>query len=111
MLGALHRVPVAAGDAIFVPAGMPHAIGEGLLIVELQEPTDLSVLLEWEGFPHRRGGRGHARARLAHRAAVRRTAPPATSARSPARRPARRSPRSCPRPPTRSSAPSGWRRT
>jgi mannose-6-phosphate isomerase len=50
MLAALHPVPVAAGDAIFVPAGTPHAIGEGLLIVELQEPTDMSVLLEWEGF-------------------------------------------------------------
>jgi mannose-6-phosphate isomerase len=50
LLGALHRVDVSAGDAIFVPAGVAHAIGEGLLIVELQEPTDLSILLEWEGF-------------------------------------------------------------
>src|SRR3712207_7675257 len=38
------------GDAIFVPAGTPHAIGDGVLIVELQEPSDMSVLLEWEGF-------------------------------------------------------------
>jgi mannose-6-phosphate isomerase len=29
---------------------MPHAIGEGVLLVELQEPTDFSVLLEWDGF-------------------------------------------------------------
>jgi mannose-6-phosphate isomerase len=50
MLGALHRVPVAVGDAVFVPAGVAHAIGAGLLIVELQEPTDMSVLLEWDGF-------------------------------------------------------------
>ena len=50
LLGALRRVPVAAGDAVFVPAGTPHAIGEGILMVELQQPTDLSVLLEWEGF-------------------------------------------------------------
>jgi mannose-6-phosphate isomerase len=50
MLGALHPVDVAAGDAIFVPAGSAHAIGEGLLIVELQEPPDMSVLLEWDGF-------------------------------------------------------------
>jgi mannose-6-phosphate isomerase len=50
MLEALNRVPVGPGDAIFVPAGTPHAIGEGLLIVELQEPTDMSVLLEWDGF-------------------------------------------------------------
>ena len=50
MLDALNRVPVTSGDAVFVPAGTPHAIGEGLLIVELQEPTDMSVLLEWDGF-------------------------------------------------------------
>ncbi|HYF12376.1 MAG TPA: class I mannose-6-phosphate isomerase [Actinomycetota bacterium] len=50
MLGAMHRRPVRAGDAILVPAGTPHAIGEGILLVELQEPTDLSVLLEWRGF-------------------------------------------------------------
>jgi len=50
LLGALNPMPVAAGDAIFVPAGTPHAIGEGLLIVELQQPSDMSVLLEWEGF-------------------------------------------------------------
>jgi mannose-6-phosphate isomerase len=43
-------MPVKAGDAIFVPAGTAHAIGDGVLIVELQQPTDLSVLLEWEGF-------------------------------------------------------------
>ena len=41
---------MSAGDAVFVPAGAPHAIGDGMLIVELQEPTDLSILLEWEGF-------------------------------------------------------------
>lgn len=50
LLGSLNELPVAAGDAIFVPAGVPHAIGEGILLVELQEPSDLSVLLEWEGF-------------------------------------------------------------
>jgi mannose-6-phosphate isomerase len=50
MLDALNPVEVRAGDALFVPAGTPHAIGEGLLIVELQEPSDLSILLEWHGF-------------------------------------------------------------
>ena len=50
MLAAMHELPVAAGDAIYVPAGTAHAIGAGILMVELQEPTDLSVLLEWEGF-------------------------------------------------------------
>lgn len=49
MLAALKRVPVAAGDALFVPAGVPHAIGEGILLLELQEPSDLSILLESKG--------------------------------------------------------------
>jgi mannose-6-phosphate isomerase len=50
MLATMHRLPVQAGDAIYVPAGTAHAIGAGILMVELQEPTDFSVLLEWEGF-------------------------------------------------------------
>lgn len=50
MLEALHRLPVAAGDTILVPAGVPHVIGEGVFLVELQEPTDFSVLLEWRDF-------------------------------------------------------------
>jgi mannose-6-phosphate isomerase len=50
MLAALNEVPVSAGDAILVPAGMPHAIGAGVFVAELQEPTDFSILLEWKGF-------------------------------------------------------------
>jgi mannose-6-phosphate isomerase len=50
ILGAMNRIPVEVGDTVLVPAGTPHAIGEGVFLVELQEPTDLSVLLEWEGF-------------------------------------------------------------
>jgi mannose-6-phosphate isomerase len=50
MLAAMHELPVEPGDAIFVPAGTPHAIGDGILLVELQEPTDLSISIEWTGF-------------------------------------------------------------
>lgn len=50
LLGALRTLAVEPGDAILVPAGVPHAVGAGVLLVELQEPTDFSVLLEWEGF-------------------------------------------------------------
>ncbi|HEX3629362.1 MAG TPA: class I mannose-6-phosphate isomerase [Candidatus Dormibacteraeota bacterium] len=49
LLGAVNPVGVKAGDTVFVPAGLPHAVGPGILIVELQEPTDLSVLMEWKG--------------------------------------------------------------
>jgi mannose-6-phosphate isomerase len=50
MLGALNPVHVGPGDTVFVPAGLPHAIGAGVFIVELQQPTDLSVTLEWRDF-------------------------------------------------------------
>lgn len=50
MLAATNRVPVAAGDTVLCPAGTPHAIGAGILVIELQEPSDWSVLLEWQGF-------------------------------------------------------------
>jgi mannose-6-phosphate isomerase len=47
LLAAVNVLSVKPGDTVFVPAGIPHAVGEGILIVELQEPTDLSVLMEW----------------------------------------------------------------
>jgi len=46
LLGALNRLPVKEGDSILVPAGVPHAIGAGVLVLELQEPEDMSILLE-----------------------------------------------------------------
>jgi mannose-6-phosphate isomerase len=46
MLSLMHRVPVRPGDGVFVPGGTPHAIGAGVLLVEAQEPTDQSILLE-----------------------------------------------------------------
>lgn len=59
MLAATNRIPVAAGDAVLCPAGVPHAIGAGVLLVEVQEPTDFSVLLEWEGFAIDGPAEGH----------------------------------------------------
>jgi mannose-6-phosphate isomerase len=50
MLAATNRVPVRPGDAVVCPAGVPHAIGADLMLVEIQEPTDFSVLLEWDGY-------------------------------------------------------------
>jgi len=47
MLAALHPVPVAPGDVLFVPAGTLHTIGAGITLIELQEPSDMSVVLEW----------------------------------------------------------------
>ena len=46
MLNCLHRFPVKAGDLWFVAGGVPHAIGGGCLMIELQEPSDLMVIPE-----------------------------------------------------------------
>ncbi len=35
-----HRVPVRAGDAMFLPSGRVHAIGAGLVIFEIQQNSD-----------------------------------------------------------------------
>ena len=50
LLASLTKHRVKAGDTVFVPAGTPHAIGAGIFVLELQEPTDLSALLEWTDF-------------------------------------------------------------
>jgi mannose-6-phosphate isomerase len=50
LLGLLHEVAVAPGDVVFVPPGVLHAIGAGVLLLELQQPEDLSILLEWRDF-------------------------------------------------------------
>jgi mannose-6-phosphate isomerase len=51
LLDSLHERPTAAGDVWFVPPGTPHAIGAGVFILEVQEPTDFSIVLETRGFP------------------------------------------------------------
>lgn len=50
LLSRMHKISVQPHQTVYVPPGMLHAIGDGCLIVELQEPEDLSVLLEWKGF-------------------------------------------------------------
>jgi mannose-6-phosphate isomerase len=51
MLAAMHRISLRPGDTLLVPAGLPHAIGPGLTLVELQQPVDLSLILEYAGYP------------------------------------------------------------
>lgn len=46
MLDCLHKIPVKPGDLWFVDGGIPHAIGSGCFMVELQEPSDLMVIPE-----------------------------------------------------------------
>lgn len=46
MRRALHRFPVSPGDVFLVEGGVPHAIGEGCFLLELQEPTDFTFRAE-----------------------------------------------------------------
>lgn len=41
------KVPVQAGDVLLVEGGVPHAIGPGVFMVEVQEPTDYVVRCEY----------------------------------------------------------------
>jgi len=44
----LHTINVQAGDCIFVPAGTVHAIGDGILLAEVQQSSDLTFrLYDW----------------------------------------------------------------
>jgi mannose-6-phosphate isomerase len=48
ILSCFDRVPVKAGDVFIVPGGLPHAIGEGVFMIEIMEPTDFAVRIEFE---------------------------------------------------------------
>ena len=50
MLAVMNRFPAGPGDVFLVPAGVPHAIGPGVFITELQEPTAFSILAEHARF-------------------------------------------------------------
>ncbi len=41
-------IPVHVGEVWLVPGGLPHAIGEGILMLEVMEPSDLVVRCEFE---------------------------------------------------------------
>lgn len=44
----LHTYTVSAGDCILVPAGTVHAVGEGILLAEIQQSSDLTFrLYDW----------------------------------------------------------------
>jgi mannose-6-phosphate isomerase len=40
--GCLNRIDLAAGDAVFVPAGTVHSIGAGMVLCEVQENSDIT---------------------------------------------------------------------
>ncbi|WP_203567162.1 class I mannose-6-phosphate isomerase [Aestuariimicrobium ganziense] len=50
LLALLNPIELSAGQSVYVAPGTLHAIGQGVLLVEVQEPEDLSILLEQDGF-------------------------------------------------------------
>ena len=48
MEGYFDRIEVKPGDVLFIPGGVPHAIGGGIFMVEIMEPSDLVVRFEFE---------------------------------------------------------------
>ena len=51
LLDAMHVRPTKAGDVWFIPAGVPHAIGAGVFMVEIEEPSDFSIVAETADVP------------------------------------------------------------
>ncbi|HBN95211.1 MAG TPA: hypothetical protein DDZ66_02835 [Firmicutes bacterium] len=49
LIAMMHRVDVRPGDIFMVDAGVPHAIGSGVLMLEIQEPSDLTIYAEANG--------------------------------------------------------------
>jgi len=45
----INATPVRAGDAFFIPAGMVHAIGAGVLLAEIQQTSDVTYrIFDWD---------------------------------------------------------------
>ncbi len=43
-----HKIPVQAGDTMFLPSGRVHAIGDGLVIFEIQQNSDTTYrVFDW----------------------------------------------------------------
>lgn len=46
MINSLHRIAVKPGDVFLINGGVPHAIGSGCFLIEIQEPTDYTLRVE-----------------------------------------------------------------
>ena len=54
MLDCMHYFPVKPGDTFLIRAGVPHAVSENFMFLEMQEPTDFTIRTERKttsGFP------------------------------------------------------------
>ena len=49
LVDMLNRVEVKAGDAFFIPAGLVHALGKGVQVVEIQQTSDVTYrIYDWD---------------------------------------------------------------
>ncbi len=46
MMESLHKIYVKPGEVYFIEGGIPHAIGSGCFLIEIQEPTDYTMRVE-----------------------------------------------------------------
>jgi len=47
--GVLNYVNVKKGDCIYIPAGTVHSLGKGILVYEVQQPSDLTYrIYDWD---------------------------------------------------------------
>ena len=46
MLDCLNKIYVKEGDTFLIEGGIPHAIGAGCFLIEVQEPTDFTIRTE-----------------------------------------------------------------
>lgn len=48
VMDCIHRIPVTAGDAMFVPAGRVHALGGQVVVFEIQQNSDTTYrVFDW----------------------------------------------------------------
>ena len=44
----LHRIPIHAGESMFIPSGRLHALGKGIMIAEIQQNSDTTYrVFDW----------------------------------------------------------------
>ena len=49
LVDLLNRVEVKAGEAFFIPAGLVHALGKGVQVVEIQQTSDVTYrIYDWD---------------------------------------------------------------
>lgn len=46
ILNCLYRFEIQKGQVILIPAGLPHTLGAGSLMIEIQEPVDITLRAE-----------------------------------------------------------------